>query len=266
MRVKAQGVVIVSRQNERIKAVRALQERKARQASGCFLAEGIGLVGMAVQMGAGIELVVVCEELCQSEFGLNVLAELERREVLRIDVSADVFASITDDRSHGLVGVVRQHEITLKDIRPEGVWIALDAIQYPPNLGTILRTCDAVGASGVILLDASTDPFAPATVKASRGAIFTQQVVRCRLEEFAKWKPGSGFRVVGTSLEAKLDYTQADYASPLILIMGSERYGLQEGHLAVCDELVKIPMRGRCDSLNVAVAASLVLYETVRTR
>lgn len=259
-------MVIVSRQNERIKAVRALQERKARQASGCFLAEGIGLVGMAVQAGAGIELVVVCEELCQSEFGLKVLAELKQREVPRIDVSADVFASITDDRAHGLVGVARQHEIALKDIRAEGVWIALDAIQYPPNLGTILRTCDAVGARGVILLDASTDPFAPASVKASRGAIFTQQVVRCRLEEFARWKSGSEFRVVGTSLDAKVDYTKGNYAPPVVLMMGSERYGLQEGHLAVCDELVKIPMQGRCDSLNVAVAASLVLYETIRTR
>ncbi len=80
------------------------------------------------------------------------------------------------------------------------------------------------------------------------------------------WKPGSGFRVVGTSLEAKVDYTLGSYAPPVVLMMGSERYGLQEGHLAVCDELVKIPMRGRCDSLNVAVAASLVLYETIRAR
>lgn len=260
-------MVIVSRQNERVKAVRALQERKARQQSGCFLAEGIGLVGMAAQTGATIELVVVCEELCQSEFGLRVLGELAQGGVPRIDVSADVFGSITDDRSHGLVGVVRQRQIELREVRAEGVWIALDAIQYPPNLGTILRTCDAVGARGVILLDASTDPFAPAAVKASRGAIFTQEVVRCRLEEFAQWKAGgagSGFRVLGTSLEATADYTKANYAPPIILMMGSERYGLQEGHLAVCDELVKIPMLGRCDSLNVAVAASLVLYETIR--
>lgn len=266
MTVKAHGVIIVSRQNERVKAVRALQERKARQSSGCFLAEGIGLVGMAVQTGAAIDLVVVCAELCQSEFGLKVLAELQQREVPRVDVSADVFASITDDRAHGLVGVVRQSQIELKDVQVNGVWIALDAIQYPPNLGTILRTCDAVGARGVILLDASTDPFAPAAVKASRGAIFTQQVVRCRMEEFAQWKPESGFRVVGTLLEAKIAYTQGNYAPPVVLMMGSERYGLQEAHLAVCDELVSIPMLGRCDSLNVAVAASLVLYETIRAR
>lgn len=256
-------MVITSRQNERIKAIRALHDRKARQKSGQFLIEGIGLLGIAVESSIWPELVIVCDELCGSDFGQKLLQQLAQRKVPRLDVSPEVFEALTDDRSHGLVAVGNERYAALKDVL-DGLWVALDTIAYPPNLGTILRTADAAGFSGVMLLDSSTDAYSPAVVRASRGAVFTQQIVRCRMEEFAAWKKAGRFHVAGTYLGATLDYTKAAYRRPLVVMMGSERYGLQGQHLAVCDELVKIPMHGRCDSLNVAIAAALVMYEAIR--
>jgi RNA methyltransferase, TrmH family len=258
-------MVITSRQNERVKAIRALRDCKAKDRGGSFLAEGIGLVAAALQAGAGLELVVVAEELCGSEFGLRLLEELSGRGVPRMDVSPEVFSAMTDDRSHGLLAVVREKTLKLAEVgRTPELWVAMDSIQYPANLGTILRTADATGATGIILLDASTDPFSTTVVRASRGAIFTQGIVRSTVKEFAQWKKAGGCRVIGTSPAAKPLYTEISYARPLVLLMGSERYGLLEEHIAACDELVRIPMLGKCDSLNVAVAASLVMYEAVR--
>jgi TrmH family RNA methyltransferase len=144
--------------------------------------------------------------------------------------------------------------------------VALDAIQYPGNLGTILRTCDATGAAGVILLGATSDPYDPESVRASVGAIFSLQLARASPAEFAAWKRERGISVAGTSPAAALDYRAAAYAPPVVLLMGCERSGLPPALQALCDVLVRIPMVGRSDSLNLAVATSLMLYEVFRQR
>jgi TrmH family RNA methyltransferase len=134
-------------------------------------------------------------------------------------------------------------------------------VQYPGNLGTILRTCDAVGGAGLILVGPATDPYDPAAVRASMGAVFSQRLVRASREELAAWKRRHTCLVVGTSPAAAAHYRTVSYRPPVVLCMGSEGHGLSQDLKALCDVMVRIPMVGRCDSLNVGVAASIVLYE-----
>jgi TrmH family RNA methyltransferase len=139
--------------------------------------------------------------------------------------------------------------------------VALSSIQSPGNLGTLLRTADAVGAAGVILLGDGVDPYDPAAVRASMGAIFSQRFVRASTRELAAWKRRSGALLVGTSPAAPTDYQALTYPPSLVLFMGHERQGLSPEEQALCDELVRIPMVGSSDSLNLAVATSVMLYE-----
>jgi RNA methyltransferase, TrmH family len=131
----------------------------------------------------------------------------------------------------------------------------------PGNLGTILRTNDAVGGRGVVLLDHSTDPYDPTAARASIGALFSQRLVKAGLDEFAEWKHRQSVPLVGTSGAAQADYQDYRYPQALVVLMGSEREGLDEKHLRLCDQVVRIPMVGRSDSLNLAVATAVVLYE-----
>ena len=151
-------------------------------------------------------------------------------------------------------------------MRPAGCGRRSDSIQDPGNLGTILRTLDAVGGSGLILLDHSTDPYDATALRASMGAVFSQQLVRASFSDFARWKQAGNFQLVGTSGSAREDYHEFSYPDPMVLLMGSERLGLQEEHLKLCDGLVAIPMVGRSDSLNLSVATGVVLYEIFNQR
>ena len=145
-------------------------------------------------------------------------------------------------------------------------WVALDSVADPGNLGTIMRTHDAVGGEGIILLDQSTDPYDPSAARASMGALFTQSLVKASFAQFREWKQQVGVPVIGTSDAAAVDYTAYRYPARMVLLMGSERQGLQDHHLALCDEVVSIPMAGRSDSLNLAVATAVVLYEIFNQR
>jgi TrmH family RNA methyltransferase len=162
-----------------------------------------------------------------------------------------------------LGAVLKQRWERLADVRvgDELCWVALESIADPGNLGTILRTCDAVGAGGVILLGASTDPYDGAALRGSMGAIYNQRLVRASWDEFVRWKQQHGYTVVGTSDKAATDYQSMRYKAPLVLLMGSERQGLSAEQQAACDAMVSIPMTGRSDSLNLAVATAIVLYE-----
>jgi RNA methyltransferase, TrmH family len=260
---------ITSTGNSTVKRIRALRHRKERERSGLFYVEGIRLVGEAADLAAEVELCVVAPELLTSEYGRQTVNRLVERGATHLEVSADVFRSTSlKDGPQGIAAVVRQHWTPLDEIEPgtELCWIALDAVQDPGNLGTILRTSDAVGAAGVILLGDSTDPFDPTTVRASMGAIFSQCLVRAGVRDLAAWKRRHGAFIVGTSDSAQLDYLAPEYPNPLILLMGSEREGLGGAEAALCDVMVRIPMVGRSDSLNLAVATGVMLYEFLRQR
>jgi TrmH family RNA methyltransferase len=181
-----------------------------------------------------------------------------------LELSEDVFRGLAlKEGPQGLAALVRQPDRRLEQvsIQPEDRWVALDSVADPGNLGTILRTNDAVGGKGVILLDQSTDPYDPAAVRASMGAIFSQQIIEADLAEFSGWKRDRQVTVVGTSDRGAVDYQEYRYPNALVLLMGSERHGLQPQHEAICDTMVRIPMVGRSDSLNLAVATAVILYE-----
>jgi TrmH family RNA methyltransferase len=182
--------------------------------------------------------------------------------------SAEVFVSISErENPQGLLAVVRKRELTLADISPANFeWgVALVAPQDPGNVGTVLRTIDAVGASGLLLLDSSVDPTHPTAVRGSMGAIFWHPVLQVTFEEFAAWVRRHGYHVYGTSARGSVGYESIDsYERPSILLMGSEREGLTPDQAGLCDALVRLPMRGRVSSLNLAVATGVMLYEMGR--
>lgn len=272
--------MITSLANERIKAIRKLHDRKARQESGLFYVEGLRIVGEVAEHAGGgraaagrraeIETLVVAPELLKSDFGRQLVAAQQSQGVPVMEVSSEVFQRISlKEGPQGIAAVVRQRWTPLDAVQlneQSGIWVALDSVADPGNLGTILRTLDAVGGQGVILLDQSTDPYDPSAVRASMGALFSLSLVKASLAEFAGYKHARGWTVVGTSDKARTDYHAYRYPQPLIVLMGSERQGLQEQHLALCDEVVSIPMLGKSDSLNLAVATAVVLYEILNQR
>ncbi len=256
--------LITSLANERVKNIRKLQDRKTRHESGLFYVEGLRHVAEAAEQGAQFETLIVAPELLRSEFGQELVTQLQKHGVPLLELSAEVFKRLAlKEGPQGLAAVIHQHWLPIEAVRVEEgrPWVALDSVADPGNLGTILRTLDAVGGQGVILLDQSTDPYDPSAVRASMGALFTQHLVRASFEEFARWKQSQAASVVGTSGAASSDYHVFHYPPALVLLMGSERQGLQAHHLALCDALVRIPMLGQSDSLNLAVATGVVLYE-----
>lgn len=266
--------MITSSSNERIKAIRKLQERKARQESGLFYLEGLRIVAEAVEQKAEIDTLIVAPEMLTSAFGQKLAADQQARGLPVLEVSAEVFQRLSfKEGPQGIAAVVRQRWLPLETVRLEpghargsGTWVALDSIADPGNLGTVLRTHDAVGGQGVILLDQSTDPYDPSAVRASMGALFTQQLVKTTFSRFVDWKRQTGCPLVGTSDKARTDYHAYRYPAEMVLMMGSERQGLQQQHLDLCDEVVSIPMLGGSDSLNLAVATAVVLYEILNQR
>jgi TrmH family RNA methyltransferase len=257
-------MLISSTSNATIKRIRALRQRKERERSGLFFIEGIRLVAEAVQVGAALETLVVAPELLHSTFARELVAAQREADVACLDVTPAVFQSLSaKDGPQGLGAVMRQQWEPLEQLQlaPDACCVALDAVQDPGNLGTILRTCDAVGCAGVVLLGASTDPYDPAALRASMGAVFTQRLARASAEQFLAWTRQHGYTVVGAAGAAPHDYQGVRYPRPLVLLMGSEREGLSQEQQAACDLLVSIPMVGRSDSLNLAVATGVLLYE-----
>lgn len=263
---------ISSTGNRRIKAIRALQHRAERDRTGLFFVDGRRTVEDAMRHGAPIEVLVLAPDMMRG----GDLAGIERgayRRLPRLEVSARVYESLARSAAlaygpQGIGAVVRQRVSPLPvGLLPDpSCWVALATPQNPGNVGTVLRTCDAVGASGVILVGPSTDPYDPAAVRASMGAIFSQQLVRTTLEELWCWTRRAGITVVGTSPDAEHDYRAHHYRAPIILLMGNERSGLSPSESAACDALVSIPMVGSCNSLNLGVATGVVLYEIFEQR
>jgi RNA methyltransferase, TrmH family len=260
---------ITSPANLRVKSIRKLRERKERQQTGLFFIEGLRIVTEAVQMGAGIEYLVTSPELLVSSFGRELMAAEAVKELTRVEVSPEVFELISlKDGPQGIGAVVRQSWQTLDEINlaDGALWVALDSVADPGNLGTILRTCDAVGANGIILLDNATDPYDPTAIRASMGAVFSQKLAKASTEQFITWVKQNKYALIGASDAAQNDYHLFTFPDPCILLMGSERQGMQKGQQEACDHLVSIPMVGRSDSLNLAVATAVILYEIFNQR
>ena len=255
---------ITSRQNPKIKQARALRERKHREDSGLFLVEGIRQVGEAAEAGADIQAIFYAPERLTSPYALELIQGQAARGVPCHVTTAAVFESLADkEHPQGILAVVRQPKYRLADLSPVNfAWgVALVAPQDPGNLGAILRTIDAVGANGLLLLEKGVDPYHPVAVRASMGSLFWHPLVTASFPDFAGWVRQHGYTVYGTSAHGSHDYRQvAAYRRPLILLMGSEREGLTDDQAAICRAVIRLPMHGRATSLNLAVAAGVMLY------
>lgn len=257
---------LTSRNNPKIKQIRQLlQNRRQRASSGLFVVEGIRHVGEAVAAGARIEYLCYAPDLLTSDFGRALIHEQEERGVPCYALSADVFSSLAEkEHPVGILAVVHQRQDRLENLSPANfTWgVALVSPQDPGNIGSILRTVDAVGASGLLLLDQSADPYYPAAVRASMGTLFWYPLVQASFDDFRRWAGQQGYLLYGTSAHASLDYRQIErYQRPCILLMGSEREGLTPEQAAACHFLLRLPMKGRATSLNLAVAAGVMLYD-----
>lgn len=256
--------MITSFTNPTVKALRKLEQKKYRQQSGTFFIEGLRIVGEAVQTRAPIKALVVAPDLLISEFGRSLLADPSLADVEKIEVSAEIYEKLAHKQGpQGIGAIVKQswQDLAAIQLAADDLWVALDAVADPGNLGTIMRTADAVGARGIILLEHSTDPYDPSAVKASMGAIFSLALASAAWDDFQPWQKQEKALLVGTSDHGATDYQHIHYRRPLILLMGSERHGLPDEMMAACDHLARIPMAGRSDSLNLAVATAVMLYE-----
>jgi len=259
--------MITSHSNPKVKQVRALRQRKERDATGLFVVEGIRPVGEAAAANAAIEFVCYAPDRLVSGFARQLVEEQSARGVPCYPLAADVFDSIADkENPPGLLAVIRQPHLTLDTLAPDtSAWcVALASPQDPGNVGAILRTLDAVGAGPLLLLEASVDAYHPSAVRASLGALFWHPVVRASFTEFARWAQAGGYHIYGTAETGAADYRAVDYQRPMVLLMGSEREGLSAEQEAACEKVVRLPMVGRVTSLNLAVAAGVLLYAMKR--
>lgn len=268
MRAVGQVKEVTSLANPIVKDIKALALKKFRDQQNAFLAEGLKLVIDALDLGWTIRTLIFAKSGVGSAAIEKVAARTVAAGGLVLEVTEKVLAAVTRrDNPQMVVGVFTQHYLPLKDIRPSGedVWVALDRVRDPGNLGTVIRTADAVGAKGIILVGETTDPFSFETVRATMGSIFAVPVARASVESFLAWRKGFSGLVVGTHLKGAVDYRTVDYAGrPVLLMMGNEQQGLPDSLADICDRLVRIPQAGRADSLNLAVATGVMLFEIRR--
>jgi TrmH family RNA methyltransferase len=266
---ESESAFLYSRNHPQIRRLRALQTPAGRTESGEFLIEGVRPLAEAVKLGVRIEKLIVVPKLLEGRPAEKLVKQLRIKGVPCLGMLPEVYYSFSQaEEPQGVAAIVRQRWEPLETVRPgQGLcWVVAEAVQSPGNLGTIIRTCEAVGAAGLILLGDGADPYDPATVRASMGALFGIRFVRSTGVLFAEWKTRRQVTLVGTSPSAREDYQAIDYPRPTMILMGCEKRGVTPEVMALCERQVKIPMVGRSDSLNVGVATSLMLYELFNQR
>jgi len=254
---------VTSFSNETVKRIRALRDKKARKAEGLFLAEGLRIIAEARDCGYLPEIVVFAGGQPLHPLAASIVDEAEAKGADVIETTPGILSKMSGkDNPQAILGAFRQPDTSLGaiDRNSAPLWIVAQSLRDPGNIGTILRTGDAVAAGGLILIDDHADPYSVEAVRASMGAIFTQAVATARWEEFVAWLRSGKGQLVGTSLKTDTDYLDAVYEQPCFLLIGNESQGLPAAYEAECDLLVKMPMLGKADSLNAAVAAAVMAF------
>jgi TrmH family RNA methyltransferase len=262
--------MITSSANPRIKDIRKLRERKHRSETNLAWVEGLRACGEAFSQPHQIHQVVICPELLHSDFAEGLIKKADENKLEVIPVNKEAFSSLSGkENPQGIGVVIHQRFHSIEEVFPKAgeTWVVLDRIADPGNLGTIMRTLDACGGKGIILVDYCTDPYDPTALRASTGAVFHLDLVKVDSSGFAAWsKKNTAKRVGAVIVPGTVDYHAFSYADPILLLMGSEREGLQSSLMEVCDATVSIPMIGHVDSLNLAEATAIVLYEVFNQR
>lgn len=260
--------------NARVKYWRSLRDKKHRKRSRQFLVEGLRLLEDARACGRlPRELIMAAPDMG----GRASHPLLDQLESAVLDGGGDVVTTTPDilskitgkSNAQTVIGVFDEWDTGLErlDRGTASIWLVAQELRDPGNLGTMLRTCDAVGAGGLILIDDCADPFSAEAVRASMGAIFTQAIARARWEAFIPWLRGANGNSIGqlvaASLREAVPYRGAPYESPCFILVGNESQGLPASYEAECDLRVTMPMCGRADSLNAAIAGAILAYEVL---
>jgi RNA methyltransferase, TrmH family len=271
-------LLITSLTNPLIKKTRSLRQRKARAETGLFIVEGLHHVGEALEAGWEIDSILYSPDVLTSDFARDLISRVTPAAQpggvmppvrnatgmtpVAQPVSAQVMESLADkDNPQGILAVIHQKWTRLDDLESVRIGTAVVSPQDAGNVGTILRTLDAVGADALFLLDSGVDPYHPTSVRASMGTIFWKPIVQTSFSEFMDWSRRGGYQRIATSAHAKQNYHDLKPSAPWILVLGSEQKGLSMEQINACDVNVSLPMRGRASSLNLAVAAGILLYQ-----
>ncbi|MDP2131786.1 MAG: RNA methyltransferase [Erythrobacter sp.] len=252
--------------NPTVKYLRSLRDKKHRKRSGQFLVEGLRLLEDARSTGRLPTTLVMAEGRAAHELLARLEADVVAAGGEVIATSPDILSKITGkDNAQSVVGVFDEWDTSLSalDRSAAPIWLVAQALRDPGNLGTMLRTGDAVGAGGLILIDDCADPFSAEAVRASMGAVFTVPLAQARWDDFLPWLRGGSGQLVAASLRDAVPYRGAAYAAPCFILVGNESQGLPDEYEAACDLRVTMPMRGRADSLNAAVAGAVLAYEVL---
>jgi len=277
---------ITSLQNPRVKQLVKLRDRRPRDAAGVFMVEGYRQIRRALEKDITLQELYFCPDWFLGDNETALIAQAEESGALLIELSKDAFAKVAyRERPDGLLALAPQWKNTLDDLDVAGVadsgvpepgsatpatkspfLLVVEGIEKPGNLGTILRSADAAGCDGVIVCDPVTDIFNPNVVRASTGVLFSVPLVVAESKQVHAWLKSKNIRTVATTPAAEKIYTDTDLRGPMAVIMGSEQYGLSDFWLQNADATVRIPMAGQADSLNVAMATIITLFEAVRQR
>ena len=252
--------------NPTVKFLRSLRDKKHRKREGKFLAEGLRLLTDARECGRLPEMLVMAEQRDEHPLLDALIEQVEETGGEIVETSAEILAKVTGkDNPQAVLGVFAEFDTSLAalDRAAAPIWLVAQALRDPGNLGTMLRTGDAVGAGGLILIDDCADPFSAEAVRASMGAVFTQGIAQAPWSEFIRWLREDEGQLVAASLRDAVPYRGAPYSAPCFILVGNESRGLPEEYEAACDLRVTMPMRGRADSLNAAIAGAVLAYEVL---
>jgi len=261
--------LVTHSRDPRFLALLSLRNPRVRNSTGRYLIEGIRHVAKTVESRLSIQSLFIEPSLLRNHFDQKLVRNLLKSGVQGIRLSPQLYRELTlASEPQGIGAVLKQHWRRLADVevKSRSLWLAIESVDFPGNLGTMIRTAEAAGVAGIFLLrsigDRSVpDPWDPAAIRATMGSLFSQRLVCCSTDEFVAWARATGVTLVGSSPRGPLDYKDMQCRTPEALLIGRERHGLSEQLMEVCNFLVRIPMRGACDSINAAVAAGVLLFE-----
>lgn len=260
---------ITSKQNPKVKLAMQLGNRRTRNQTNLFLIEGYRELSRAVQGRVKIVSLFICPALFLGTNEKALIKQIKKDQALIYSCSESIFKKISyRDRPDGLVAIAEQMHCLLRSVlfSPTAFVVIAEAIEKPGNLGTILRSADAAGVDGVIVCDRCTDIYNPNVVRASTGTLFTTSVVEATSQEVLDLMRELKIKIIAATPSASQDFTQVDLTGPVAIAVGTEQLGLSDFWMEQADICVRIPMHGIADSLNVATATTLLLYEVIRQR
>lgn len=252
--------------NPLIKRVRSLREKKHRKREKKFIAEGLRILTEALDAGYVPDMIFLEQGQEEHPLAAQLCDAVNNHGGDIIETSREIISKLTGkENAQMVVGVFDDIDIELSavDRGAANIWMAVQDMRDPGNLGTMMRTCDAVGGGGIFLIDDCTDPFSVEAVRASMGAVFTQKIIKCSWDEFIAWKQSGAGQLIGTSLNTDNDYQAVAYQTPAFVLTGNEAQGLPIEYEQCCDTLVKMPMAGKADSLNAAISSAVMCYEVL---